>query len=156
MYFVTSNNHIAAFSLKAGEIIGIRYRNTFNQQAIEGIKTFSHVRFNFANRDKLNVPEIKDLSTERILESLGSLSLPSESPSLEDKALLDFSPGLSQDTKKALQDLATLYLGPIAPIMSQRVFQQTSDLPTAIRMLAELIPDPSDAQAFLKQARQIR
>jgi hypothetical protein len=156
MYFVSPENQIAAVSLKRGEITGIRYRNTFNQQAIEGLKKFSQARFNFASRDTLAAPEIKGLSTEEILVALGAASLGHPETDHEaDDFPFDPSPQISPATQRALQDLATLYLGPIAVMMSQRVFQQTGDLPTAIQMLAQLIPDPGEAQAFMKEAQKL-
>ena len=163
-HIVTSSNHTAYFGLLSGQIVAVRYRIRKNMRALEHILKISEGSYTFKTDNQVENNAAALPSTAEILALLeGAKAAPASSASPPAPASANApaaTPGsdaapqqLASSTQALLLNILTHYAGPAANFVARSVFSKTASTSEAIEMLAQKIPNPAKAQAFVEEAR---
>lgn len=147
-YISTESNRSVIVMIEHGQIVYINCYNKRGQEAIDLMTTIESGKYRFdsaaaiVRRDSL--PETKAIL--QMLAGAGSAGEELESTSTQEAT----SGGIpfSQEQKSILEKHLTDFIGPIAAIICEENFESTSDLSTAINLLAAEIPSSVQAVKF--------
>ncbi|MGF1525459.1 MAG: DUF4388 domain-containing protein [Candidatus Competibacterales bacterium] len=74
--------------------------------------------------------------------------IPSQAPGLSPGAKVD------EEVQRLVEGVLMEYMGPIAPLLCQRVFAETADLDTALAQIALQMSKPTAAERFIERIRR--
>lgn len=163
LYFVSSENRVGKFSLRQGEIVSIKYYLDSDKDAIRVIQQLDKVKYRLSDQSIPDISKSASLpNNEVILKMLGleDNSLASDhgqfqTDLLTNEQTITNSQAISAVMKAKLQEEFISFVGPIASIICQQVFEESGDLATAIEKLASHISDPEEAGAFLQATKKL-
>ena len=143
---VTSNSQLAQFGLKKGEIVALIFQNKHGLEALEVLESlrYQDVRANTSRFTDGHLPSSKVLvpPTDYILELLRGK--PARSPSGADPK----SVRMTDRAKAIVEEELVEFIGPMAVIVCEEVWNSVSSLDTALDALSRELPDSSQAARF--------
>lgn len=153
--YCVSPKHAGFIKIKEGQIAGLRYGSKLNEAALDALKELDRVRYRF-NESVVSEEEcVESLESGAVLKKLGLADpISSQNQQVSAKVSLSSIRHVDSQVQSVLIELLTEYMGPVASLVSQQVFQRADTLDTAIDLLAQRLPDPEDASAFVREARQ--
>ncbi len=144
--FISGDNRgTAQINLLDGNIMALSCLNKRGMEALLLIQQFNVSWFQFIKGGSITTDS--DLPpTEDILDSLVGRST---STSASSELTIN-----TQQSEKVLKEILTDFMGPVGPMICNKVFRQTQNLETAIELLALEIPNHQQAIQFKEKARQ--
>lgn len=147
---LTESRQLARISLLDGNIVALFCMSKRGAEALPLIRQLSPNWFQFIKGSSVttdsNLPATADIVN--FLTSTASSSTRSEP---EKNTLLEILP---QRILTVLKEMLNEFMGPVAPMICNKVLRQASNLDSAIDLLAREIPDQQQAIKFQEQVRQ--
>ena len=144
---VTEDNRFASIKLRDGKILEVMYRSQFNEAAVELLAQIQLARATFqagvVGALKHGAPG--ESAVRWLLggfENQTNVALRPPSPAAVNGA------GISDVHKRVIEEIATGYLGPIAAVVCDGVFENTHDLDGIIREIGANLTDADEAARF--------
>ena len=175
LQIITKKVQVVSFDIKDGKISSIKYKTRRNKEALQEIGAIEESKYTFYERKEvgeINV-DIEMPTNEEVLQYLlgeptdvlstpTSPTAPKETNKKEnnqqqssDNKEDDTQQIISLELKEGLKKALTEQIGPISSIMCKDVFSKTVYIDTAIKMLADKIPDAGRAQSFRAEAEYL-
>ena len=147
---LTESRQLARISLLDGNIVALFCMSKRGAEALPLIRQLNPNWFQFIKGSSVtadsNLPATSDIVN--FLTSTASSSTRSEP---EKSTLLEILP---QRILTVLKEMLNEFMGPVAPMICNKVLRQASNLDSAIDLLAREIPDQQQAIKFQEQVRQ--
>lgn len=172
-YLVTDRNHTATVTLRAGRVVGLRYRIARHLAALAELLKVQALTYRFEANvpTEPGAPELPDdgaiLAQLRAASApeLQGAATPAPAPRpvhmplhtrlLAPEPAAPPSPGgLSDGAKRALEAALVEQIGPMAHVFARQVFADAGSAADASRRLAAYIPDPARAVRFSNEVRR--
>ena len=148
---VTEENRFASIKLRDGKLLEVMYRSQFNEPAIEQLAQVRTARATFqagaVGALKHGAPG--EAAARWLLggfENQTNVALRPPSPANSNGALDDIH-------RRVIEETATAYLGPIAGVVCEGIFETTHDLDAIIREIGAQLGDPEEAARFESAVR---
>lgn len=145
LFLVSDENLMVQVHLDRGEIVSLMHRNRRGLHALAALTQIRNAKLRFDD-GYVASSENHDLTTEAILDHLGTAALKSESPSMA--KVVTPSSAFSVEVRDTLQKILMRYVGPMAEIVCADHFERATDLRTLARSLADEISDRAEAEKF--------
>lgn len=152
--FCYSSSKVCNIKVSQGEIVFIHCNRKFDQEALEELRKFDSLRYDFVEFPDKRPIQKSVPDNEAILKQLRAEEIDYTIASPDPSTATNYQ--TSPRIQSALKQLLTDYIGPMGEVLSEKVFQQTDNLSAAVEKLAKLIPNETDAKAFRKKASQLR
>lgn len=162
-HLATDLNHTAAVTLKAGQIVGVRYRISRNLAALQELLKAKSLTYRFEAKEPLEQASSDLPETQAVLAQLKAALAgqsftpqPATQPVIASSSVTTTSPvkQLPSSVKVLLESALAEHIGPMASIVAQGVFNKTGDAVEALAALAAKVPDPSRAQRFKQEVEK--
>jgi hypothetical protein len=151
--FISGDNHrMAQISLLDGNIMALSCLSKRGAEALRLIRQINPSWLQFIKGSSITTdPDLPP--TTDILNSLASAlpASPSASSGLTKHATLEIFP---QQTRTVLKETLAEFMGPVAPMICNKILQQAQNLDSAIDLLAQEIPDRQQALKFKNKIKQ--
>lgn len=151
MNILTEKRQLARIGLLDGNIVALSCMGKRGSEALPLIRQLNPNWFQFvkgssvvADSDLPATPDVFDF-----LDSVTSSFASSESA--EENTLLEMLP---QQIVTVLKEMLNEFMGPVAPMICNKILRQALSLESAIDLLAREIPDQQQAAKFQEQVRQ--
>jgi hypothetical protein len=143
---VTEDNRFASIKLREGKVLEVMYRSQFNEAAVELLAQIRMARATFqagaVGTLKHGAPG--ESAVRWLLggfENQTNVALRPPSPSAINGAINDVH-------KRVIEEIATGFLGPIAGVVCEGIFETTHDLDGIIREIGANLTDAEEAARF--------
>lgn len=147
VYIATDKNQLAQINLDNGKIIGLSILNKSGAEAIPALSKVNTCSFDFmpspASSSRMTLPSNAEIIFQ--LKGGGASAGAATTPAEHE---------LSDKNKTVLKETLAEYLGPVADMVCKKHLAHASTLEAAVSILAEQIPDSSDADQFKKSVWQ--
>lgn len=152
LFISGENRRIAQIGLLDGNIVALSCLNKRGLEALSLIRQINPSWSQFIKGTSI-APDSILPSTADILNSLdsGVASASSGSPGTTKNLMPEI---ISQKTHEILIETLAEFMGPVAPMICNKVLQQVRSLNSAIDLLAQEIPDRQLALEFKNRVRQ--
>lgn len=149
--FISGDNHrMVQISLLDGNIMALSCLNKRGVEALPLIRQINPNWFQFIKGSSITTdPDLPP--TTDILNSLASIAPVSASVGLTKNATLEVFP---QQIRTVLKETLAEFMGPVAPMICNKILQRTQNLDSAIDLLAQEIPDRQQALNFKNKVKQ--
>lgn len=149
---LTENRQLARISLLDGNIVALFCMSKRGAEALPLIRQLNPNWFQFIKGSSVTVTADSNLpATADIVNFLTSTASSSTRSEPEKNTLLEMLP---QRILTVLKEMLNEFMGPVAPMICNKVLRQASNLDSAIDLLAREIPDQQQAIKFQEQVRQ--
>ena len=146
---LTENRQLARISLLDGNIVALFCMSKRGAEALPLIRQLNPNWFQFIKGSSVtadsNLPATSDIVNFLTSTASSTRSEPEKSTLLEI---------LPQRILTVLKEMLNEFMGPVAPMICNKVLRQASNLDSAIDLLAREIPDQQQAVKFQEQVRQ--
>jgi hypothetical protein len=143
---VTEDNRFASIKLREGKVLEVMYRSQFNEAAVEMLAQIRLARATFqagvVGTLKHGAPG--ESAVRWLLggfENQTNVALRPPSPSAVNGSISDVH-------KRVIEEIAMGFLGPIASVVCDGVFETTHDLDAIIREIGANLTDSEEAARF--------
>jgi hypothetical protein len=148
---VTEDNRFASIKLREGKVLEVMYRSQFNEAAVEML---AQVRLARATFQAGPVGTVKhgapgEAAVSWLLggfENQTNVALRPPSPAGLNGAMSDVH-------KRVIEEIATGFLGPIAGVVCEGVFESSHDLDNIIHEIGTNLTDPEEVARFATAVR---
>lgn len=150
---VTEKAEVLYLNIKDGKVVNLKYRTRKNKEALQGFGIIEKGKYTFYERKEVQeFPTVNEVPTNKeVLQYLLGQSTDSSSDSKKVSIKKSLTDSVMIDLKKILAN----HIGPVAHIVCEEVFTKTTDVNTAINMLAKEIPAADPARAFKEEAKRL-
>jgi hypothetical protein len=158
-HLATDLNHTAAVTLRAGQIVGVRYRISRNLAALQELLKAKSLTYRFEAKEPLEASSAELPETQAVLTQLKaalagqSYAAPTTTMVPAAKATT-VTPHLPASVKALLESALAEHIGPMASIVAGGVFNKTGNVVEALDALAAKVPDPVRAQRFKQEVEK--
>ena len=144
---VTEDNRFASIKLREGKLLEVMYRSQFNEAAVELLQQVQRARATFQAGvvGTLRHGAPGEATVNWLLggfEQQANVVLRPPAPAAAANG------ALSDLQKRVIEETATAYLGPIAGVVCQDIFDHSHDLNTILHQIADNIGDPDEMARF--------
>lgn len=149
---LTDNEQAVLLKFATGKLIHFYSRGRDIEEVIQVLNDSVYVKFNFVPISMASGPELMPVETFiQLMEANNSYDMePDPFPTLPGAAALENR--ATEQLKELLVEIALDYVGPIADMLVDEAFENSSDPVLVIEYIAEMIPDPRMAAKFLAVA----
>lgn len=149
--FISGDNHrMVQISLLDGNIMALSCLSKRGAEVLPLIRQINPSWFQFIKGSSITTdPDLPP--TTDILNSLASVVPASASVGLTKNATLEVFP---QQTRTVLKETLAEFMGPVAPMICNKILQRTQSLDSVIDLLAQEIPDRQQALKFKNKVKQ--
>ncbi len=152
LQIITHSNQILTLSIQNGNIASIKCKTKNNKEALQEVGAIQSGRYTFLERANVNEIPLGLPTNDEVLQYLIGSSITVSPPSVQNKAN---EQQLSDSEKKRLREALAEYIGPIASVLCKNIFAEETDPDAIIDMLADSIPDQSQARNFKMEAKHL-
>ena len=159
---LTDTQHAVLLKFAEGKLIHSYSRGRDIGDVIQVLNECNFIKFNFAPIPMENAPELMPVVTFiQLLEAGNSYDVePDSSPTIPNAVAVAQIEGFAENNKavellrRLLVNIASEYVGPIADMMVDEAFENSSDAAQVIEYIAEMIPDAKQSAEFRAEAHQ--
>ncbi len=159
---ITEKAEVLYFDIKGGNVVNIRYRTKKNKEALQEFGVIGKSKYAFYERkevkephDKTGIPTNKEVLQYLLGQSTNPPSTSKKNNTDDNRQLVDSKGTLTDSAIVDLKKTLTNYIGPVANIVCKEVFAKTTNVNTAINMLAKEIPTADHARAFREKTKHL-
>ena len=157
LFLVTDDNHAASIRLRNGNIEEVSFSNRHNDEAVNLLAGAKAARARFQPSVMAAIPsKYGPMSAQSIQWLLGE-HLPSEPVGAGADSVtaptVQTGQGASNAQREIVEKVALTFFGPIAALLCDEAFGAARDVEHALQQIAVNLPDRSEADRFLAEAR---
>ena len=141
------DGNVVNIGLSQGEITSLSFRRKLGNEALPLLAEIASGQLDFVE-DVPTSTKTPLPPTQKILERLSQLAPPDSSAT--GGAQEPRASGLDASSRAVLEEALAEYIGPMASVVCNNTLVDGQDLQTAIRALAEKIPDRDKAHGFIE------
>lgn len=161
VFIVSDDNRMAQVHLESGNIVALLCRGRHGQEAVAGMRTMQAGRLRFDD-NYLSASDPERFDTHALLELLGAGAAgtartperpaPAQAPT---PAPAPHAAAISPAQAAALEQCLVQFIGPMAEILCGDHVAQAANLPALVAVLADEIPDKTQAARFAREANRL-
>ena len=151
LFILDDNRRTAKISLKDGDILSLSCFNKNGAEALRLIQGFDGSLFQFIRSSAITTDPDLPTTTEILRILAGGLSTAPTTPAAPEGRGLAVS---NPEIVAVLKEILAEFMGPVAPMICNKVLRQAANLESAVDLLAREIPDSQQAFKFKEQVRE--
>ena len=156
VFIVSDDNRMAQVHLESGNIVALLCRGRHGQEAVAGMRTMQAGRLRFDD-NYLTASDAERFDTHALLELLGAgtagAARTAERPAPVPAPAA--SGAVTPAQAAALEQCLVQFIGPMAEILCADHVAQAANVPALIAVLADEIPDKTQAARFTREAGRL-
>ncbi|HEU4842915.1 MAG TPA: hypothetical protein VFT05_01520 [Burkholderiaceae bacterium] len=154
VFIVSDDNRMAQVHLESGNIVALLCRGRHGQEAVAGMRTMQAGRLRFDD-NYLTASDAERFDTHALLELLGAGTAASPRAAERPAPAPAASGAVTLAQAAALEQCLVQFIGPMAEILCADHVAQAANLPALIAVLADEIPDKTQAARFTREAGRL-
>lgn len=152
LFVVTEENHSCTIRVQGGLVEDVQFRMLRNDEAVQRLGNVNAARSRF--QVGVSGPAGRSALSESSLEWLQGGFEQSVKFTPPPAKAVSSSGGPTERQRQAIQDVALLYLGPIASILCDEAFENGAGLQQGLVQLASNLASKEEGQRFLADIRK--